>query len=1199
MTIPASRCIDLTARYFRYASILLIFILLSVTSALAATSDSEPLYFIYHGEHKMFTLDAKHIAVRTTLPAPTTSSTTTQFPAGLTANRLSSADVVARPVDGWMILDAGNVLTTATRNAGGSLATATDQPQGAAIHELITALLNSGDASIEFVSPVFRDERGGPILLTPTLLIGFRASFTPVERERLLEEIPEGASVKKSEFPQPFDESWTIKSRDGFAVLARANALAQKAGVAYAEPDMIVTGYANLIPSDPSFSQSWGLSNTGQFGGQPGFDMGVTAAWDTTLGSSSVIVLVMDSGIQQNHPDINQVTGRDFTSDSNSNPNGGPFGPYDNHGTWVAGCISGRINNGIGSTGVAPGVKAASARCGTNYQADRTFSAFLSWFADALYWGQSIGARVSNNSNGLGGPSSALESAYANTRANGMVHFASAGNGGTSSIGYPASVSSVNSVAAADRFGQRSSFSQYGTGLKFTAPGDEIFTTDRTGSDGGANGDYYTVSGTSFASPYAAGVAALVISQNPTFTADQVETAMAVGCTDMGITGYDTDYGYGLVNAFRALASRLPNLSPYQPSGWSNKIVVSNVTSTNTDSASLAATDTLYLDWAVINNGNANVTTNFVVELYVDGTFRASWTASPPTNINIYRSVLDYNIGSLSVGTHTLRIKVDSSNAVAESDENDNEYTKTITIGNDALPNLTPYQPSGWANKIVVSSVTGTSTDSATLSPTDILYLDWAVINNSDVDITTTFTTELYVDNVLKTRWTASPPTNAHFYRYVQDYNLGSLSVGTHTVRIKTDSANAILESNEGDNEYTKTITIVTVNDRPNLTPYQPGGWSNKIVVSNVTGTNGDSAILRPTDVLYLDWAVINNGNADITANFITELYVDGVLRASWTSPPPTSVNGYRYVSDYNIGSLNVGTHTLRIKADSTNVIGEQNEGDNEYTRTINVITGPADSPPDLNSDGKADLIWQSASTGQVYLWFMDGQGNEQSGRYLGNGDFGDWKVVGAGDLNSDGKTDLIWQSASTGQVYLWFMDGQGNEQSGRYLGNGDFGDWKVVAVGDLNGDGKIDLIWQSASTGQVYIWFMDGQGNEQSGRYLGSGDFGDWKVVGAGDLNSDGKTDLIWQSASTGQVYLWFMDGQGNEQSGRYLGNGDFGDWKVVGAEDLNSDGKTDLIWQSASTGQVYLWFMDGQGNERSGRYLGNGNFGDWKIRP
>jgi YVTN family beta-propeller protein len=281
--------------------------------------------------------------------------------------------------------------------------------------------------------------------------------------------------------------------------------------------------------------------------------MEATAAWDVSIGDPSVIVLVLDTGVQQDHPDINQVTGRDFTSDAPSNPNGGPFGQYDSHGTWVAGCISEKINNGIGSVGIAPGVKVASARCYNHTQADGSFTIQFSWVVDALNWGQLIGARVSNNSNGYGAPSGAIESAYASTRANGMVHFASAGNGAVDWISYPSTILSVNSVGAARGADQSSPFTQWGTGLKYMAPGEGIYTTDRTGAAGRSSGDYITVDGTSFASAYAAGVAALIISKNPNFSVAEVENQLQSSCNDMDPPTFDTGTGYGMIDAFRAL----------------------------------------------------------------------------------------------------------------------------------------------------------------------------------------------------------------------------------------------------------------------------------------------------------------------------------------------------------------------------------------------------------------------------------------------------------------------------------------------------------------------------------------------------------------------------------------------------------------------------------------------------------------------
>jgi len=531
----------------------------------SVAADSEPTYFIFHGERKSLALDLENIAVRTTSASVKTAAAPNVVPRGLQANGFTSSDVIAQPVSGWSILNARNVLAVSAARAQRTFGAAAVPSKAAAIHAVISSVLASGDPSIEFVSPVFRDANGDPVVLSSRLLIGFKPNVSLAERSRLLAAVPEGAEPEIRNLPQRYDERWRLKTRDGFVMLSRANALAQTPGVAYAEPDMMVTWHAALQPSDPGFPGSWGLKNTGQSGGQVGFDTRATSAWDTTVGSASVIVLVMDDGVQQDHPDINQIAGKDFTSDAFRNPTGGPVGINDNHATTVAGCISERMNNGLGTTGIAPGVKVASARFASNVQPDGSFTTFDSWIINALNWGQSIGARVSNNSNGTEVPSSAVESAYNSTRASGMTHFASAGNSGTSSLLFPANIAAVNAVAAATRFGSRSVFSQYGPGLKFMAPGQSILTTDRTGYAGYVSTDYVLADGTSYASPYAAGVAALIISLHPGITPDQVETMMTSTCTDMGPVGYDTGFGYGMINAFAAVTAPIPN---HPPPAW-------------------------------------------------------------------------------------------------------------------------------------------------------------------------------------------------------------------------------------------------------------------------------------------------------------------------------------------------------------------------------------------------------------------------------------------------------------------------------------------------------------------------------------------------------------------------------------------------------------------------------------------------------
>jgi lysyl endopeptidase len=134
-----------------------------------------------------------------------------------------------------------------------------------------------------------------------------------------------------------------------------------------------------------------------------------------------------------------------------------------------------------------------------------------------------------------------------------------------------------------------------------------------------------------------------------------------------------------------------------------------------------------------------------------------------------------------------------------------------------------------------------------------------------------------------------------------------------------------------------------------NLTPFQPSGWSDKIVLSKVTGTNTDGTGFLTTDTIYVDWAVINNGDAAANATFFSKLYIDGVERQTWNTTPPLDRNFYTSVQDYSIGTLSAGQHTIRIVTDTSGAIAEKNEADNEYSRVI-TVTAPTPSTLALSS---------------------------------------------------------------------------------------------------------------------------------------------------------------------------------------------------------------------------------------------------------
>ncbi len=409
----------------------------------------------------------------------------------------------------------------------------------------------AGNPAIDFVSPVFEDSHGDPLIITPDLLIGFVEDVPPKQAEAFLESWVDGVIKDRDFSNMPGVYRMTVNSRNGFEVLSLANTLATQPEIKFAESDMMMTARRMLIPNDNYFNTLWGLHNTGQSGGTADMDMDAVEAWDVTTGDPSIEVLILDDGIQQDHPDLNQVTGWDFTGHGTD---GGPHNECDNHGTAVAGCVSAVINNSIGVVGSAPGCKVKAAKYSVaNTPCDGAGSFLISWLVSAINWSQTSGARVTNNSNGFDS-SSTVTTKYETTRDAGVVHFAASGNESDNSPSYPANLPTVVAVGAVNRHGNRASFSNWGPGLAFSAPGVSVGTTDRTGTDGEVASDYDWVDGTSFASPYAAGVAALILSVDDSLTPDEVEDLMEETCTDLGDTGYDTEYGWGLVNAYAALS---------------------------------------------------------------------------------------------------------------------------------------------------------------------------------------------------------------------------------------------------------------------------------------------------------------------------------------------------------------------------------------------------------------------------------------------------------------------------------------------------------------------------------------------------------------------------------------------------------------------------------------------------------------------
>jgi hypothetical protein len=235
-----------------------------------------------------------------------------------------------------------------------------------------------------------------------------------------------------------------------------------------------------------------------------------------------------------------------------------------------------------------------------------------------------------------------------------------------------------------------------------------------------------------------------------------------------------------------------PNLVPYQPSGWSDALVISTTPGTQQDSGTITSSDTLYASWAVLNNGNEPTSLIFYSDLYLDGVFLQRWHTDPPLNAGSYAFIKDYAFGSLAPGTHTLELVPDETATVGPSDN----YTKTFTVVETGAPVLVPYQPSGWSGPLVVSTTPGTQAESPTITSSDTLYASWAVANVGSVPTSVLFYTELVLDGAVLQTWFDNPPVNPGTYVALKDYQFGPLSVGSHSLQLVPDATQTVGTSN-------------------------------------------------------------------------------------------------------------------------------------------------------------------------------------------------------------------------------------------------------------------------------------------------------------------------------------------------------------------------------------------------------------------
>ncbi|HWG91440.1 MAG TPA: S8 family serine peptidase [Candidatus Thermoplasmatota archaeon] len=291
-----------------------------------------------------------------------------------------------------------------------------------------------------------------------------------------------------------------------------------------------------FTPNDPRWGDQYGPKN-----------IGAPTAWDTTLGTTSVKVCIVDTGVRYTHEDIagsRWLGGYDFINNDNN--------PMDDngHGTHVATTAVGTTNNAKGIAGIAQasiyGVKVLSASGSGSYSA----------IASGIRWCADQGSHIISMSLGGSSTTTELTDAVNYAASKGSLQIAAAGNSGPCSncVGYPAKYAEVMAVTCTTSTRAQCGFSSDGPESDIAAPGNSIVAGWHTSDTA-----YNTISGTSMSTPHVSGVAALVKAVNAGFTKEDIRNRLQSTARDLGAAGWDQEFGHGEVDAAKAVGSGTTN----------------------------------------------------------------------------------------------------------------------------------------------------------------------------------------------------------------------------------------------------------------------------------------------------------------------------------------------------------------------------------------------------------------------------------------------------------------------------------------------------------------------------------------------------------------------------------------------------------------------------------------------------------------
>jgi subtilisin family serine protease len=905
-------------------------------------------------------------------------------------------------------------------------------------------------------------------------------------------------------------------------------ALREQPGVLYAEPNYIM--HADVTPNDPQFGSQYAWPK-----------IGAPTAWNTTTGSSNVVVGVIDEGIDINHQDLaaniwtnpapgsisgitGDLHGYDFLN------NTGNFAAGD-HATHVSGTLGAVGNNGIGVVGVNWTVRLMSLKfLGAGGGADSDAIRACSYAKQMRdLWVSTGGAkganiRVLNNSYGGAGFTQAFLDAINALNQSGILFVAAGGNDSSNtdtSPHFPSSYKAPNviAVAATDSNDALASFSNFGPqSIGLGAPGVNILSTE-------TNNTYVFESGTSMSSPHVAGSAALLCAANPNLTVQQLKSLLLFNGDPVASLNGKTLTGRRLnvANSFQALAEN--DVTPpgtvtnFQVNSQSGRSFNLGWTASGDDGA--AGQASLYqLSFTDSITGAVLPLTSFAPP--------ASGTAQTMDVKVPYRH---------RFGTITMR----------EFDNVGNEGTPASVTVSISAADGDPYAPVLGASETLSTGGAhlgltfddrylenyalpfsfpffGQSFNAVTISTNGNLYFSPPPKRpNGDADDVPSSTVQLNNFKMIAGLW--------------DDLYLGTDQRADADVYVVQPDSNTIIFRWQGVpcNDNGSGCTFggpvnfeIELRSNGTIKTRYGSGNTSLFPVVGISGGEPDAYVITS---LTSETTPINLTNAP-TVTFAP------------TGSAPTVRGSYMLRGDFD----GDGKTDLAVWRPSNGLWFIVNSSNGSLRTQGWGATGDIPVPGDYDGDGKTDIAVWRPSNG---LWFIINS-SDGSQRTVGWGAAGDIPVPG--DYDGDGKTDIAVWRPSNG---LWFIINSSNGAQ-RTVGWGATDD--IPVPGDYDGDGKTDIAVWRPSNG---LWFIINSSNGAQ-RLVGWGATDDIPVPG--DYDGDGKTDIAVWRPSNG---LWFIINSSNGVQ-RLVGWGAAGDIPVPG--DFDGDRKSDTsVWRPTNG----LWFI------------------------